>query len=615
MQAVQTAGEGMRVKRNYTVHIGDESRRRRLTFTCAPGRSGQLTWSQRAMLEPAIVLKQGLNIHFAWPLRSDVSEEEVLACVLDLITTHEALRTVYVPPPEGPAQRALDVGELVVDVVDAGPNPDASLADAASTSLASAPFEIAADLPIRVALLTSGGRPWNLAFALSHLVTDLGGIRWIQHHLRALLAHPPAEEAASPVVRQPLDEQAWECSAAGRRAAARALLRHEATLRMMPQTMLPRIPSDVGSPRFRYVQLDSPALAIAVPALAARHEVLSTAVLYAGICSVVGFVSGLDRGFFQVILSNRPGRMTQPAVGMLSQSPPSWVSLKDASLGDVISRAGMGLMSAMRFGRYPPEELMDLRRQVEVERGVALDLSCWLNDRRKATRTLPVWGNKRPTSRILAQAAKQSQIRWGGSEEASICTYQINVDDAGEAMRLTMLVDTAVVPPDEAAAWLTAVERLLCAAVSKDVGSSEIGEHVDLARAPRAEHEYLIDGSYVHLPSTTDLVSRVAGLRRAEVFPVQTHGGMQLVAFLDCHSALLDIGRLHRECLAALPSLRTAMAPHLYVLCGGAPLTADITAWRRIPVLAEGTGRPPWSDRESSDRQVVERGLTEPPRV
>jgi hypothetical protein len=55
----------------------------------------------------------------------------------------------------------------------------------------------------------------------------------------------------------------------------------------------------------------------------------------------------------------------------------------------------------------------------------------------------------------------------------------------------------------------------------------------------------------------------------------------------------VDLVRLHGECVAALPGNESAMAPHRYVVCATAPSDVDDeAAWRSVPVLAEGTGRP-----------------------
>jgi hypothetical protein len=566
---------------------------RRLAFTAGRERTGRLTWAQQSMLEIVMDLApatESLNLEFAWGLRRGVGEEELLAGLLDLVVEYEALRTVYVPPPDGPGQRVLASGELAVRMIEAVPDPTASEAQAAARSLASAPFDITAELPIRVAVLSFDRRPWCVAFAVSHLVIDRAGVACLRRHLGPLLTRPSGTPPVPVLKHQPLDEAAWQESPAGARQRRRALRHHESTLRAMPQTMLPRAVGEVGPQRFRYLRFDSPALAIAVPALAGRLGVHPTAVLYGAVCAVAGYASGLDRAFLQMTTSNRSAPRARSAVGILVQHPPARISLRDATMADVITRAATAVMGAVRFGQFPVDELATLRRDVEVDRGVALDFSCWLNDRRDPTRFASC--DERPGAGVLAEAASRSRWRWDGFDRASSSTYYVHVDDAEGALRLTVLFDAALLPPDEIVAWVHAVERVLCATVTTDVDVAALGDYVDLVPAERGEGWHLVDASWVHLPSVAGLVSRMAGGAHVEVFPVPAPGGTSLTAFVDSRGAPIDLDRLHLACVTALRGLRTAMAPHRYVVCAGTPTATGIAGWRHVRVLAEGTGRP-----------------------
>lgn len=580
---------------------------RRCAFTAAP-RSGQLSWAQQSMLaivEDLQPCTETLNLTFSCLLRPGLAEEEVLAALVELVTAHEALRTVYVAAPHGPGQRVLGDGELVVQVVEAEADAGAQQAGAAADTLGSTPFDVSAELPIRVALLTRDGRPWSLAFAVFHLATDAFGIDLIRQHLLTLLAGPARPSTIESGAHHPLDEAHWQGTPAGQRHAQRAVRHHEGALRAMPQTMLPRPVREFEAPRFRYVRFASPALALAVPALAARHRVHGTAPLYAGVCAVAGFVSGLDRAGLQLNFSNRSAPRVRNAVGILTQHPPAWVDLRDASVADVIDRAGTAVVGAQRFGQYPEAELSAARREIELERGVALDLSCWLNDHR-ASVAGPGSGHA-PGVAALAEAAGRTRWRPAGSDRASSSTYFVHVEDDGDALVLTVLHDTAVLPTAELVGWLYAVEWLLCTALNRDVGLAEIGEHTTLTPASYGAQWQHADASWVHLPTIAELVGAAAGGQRAAVFPVATAQGTRLVAYLDGTGRPVDLEALHRACVAALPGVRTAMAPHAYVACAGVPAAcagvpaacAGVPAgepvhgdWLRMPVLAEGTGRP-----------------------
>jgi hypothetical protein len=565
---------------------------RRRTFVAAERRA-PLSWAQECMLEIVTDLQpctETLNMTFTCRLPLGISEEAVLCALVELVINHEALRTVYVPPPQGPAQHVQGTGELIVEILEVGVDAGPDEAEAACQALARRPFDISNELPLRVALLTRDARPWGLAFAVFHLVIDAFGVDLLQRHLWDRLTRPTATAAGLAGRHQLVDEANWQRSPEGRRQAERALGHHEEALRAMPQTMLPRsLNHDVEPPRFRYLQFTSRALAIAVSVLATRHRVHTAAVLHAGICAVASLVSGLDRAVLQLNFSNRSAPRVRSTIGILTQHPLSWIDLRDASFGDVIARAGIAVIGAQRFGQYPAAEVTAMRRAVELDRGVALDLSCWLNDRRVTAS--PLWSGEPPSCALLADAADQTRWRPAGSDRASSSSYFVHLEDDADGLQLTVLHDTAILPTAELVAWLRAVESLLCRAVNLDVSISEIDAHVELTRASYGPGWQQVDASWVHLPTTAELVAAAAG-RPAAVFPVTSAMGTRLVAYLDGSRGPLDIETLHGACVRALPSVRTAMAPHRYVVCAGAPANPAHDNWVRLPVLAQRTGRP-----------------------
>ncbi|WP_214111399.1 condensation domain-containing protein [Acrocarpospora catenulata] len=604
--------------------------------------TGPLTWAQQHMLALMADLEpdsRSVNLRFTCALRSGLTVAEVTEGLRDLMTHFDALRTVYVPPPSGPAQRVLTDGELVVPVVEAAKGTAAATAGRLAADMWALAFDVSGEWPLRAALVTTDGEPRQLVFVGSHLVLDQTGTQWLQYHLRGLLARPPAPVRGPELVHRPLDEAEWEKSDTGQRHSERALAHHEATLRAMPQTMLPRttalreavaalphataLPATVlphatalpatalphatalpatalprttalpatalpatalpatalpaitlphataelERPRFRYLRFDSPALAAAVTVLAARHQVSPASVLFAGINAVAAHVSSLDRSFLQLTVGNRIAPRTRYAVGMHTQDVPVCVPVSDLALSELIVRSGAELTRAARFGQHPPSELAARRREIELERGIRFDLSCWLNYRRLGTARPP---------RVTPADLDKTVWRWEEGVDSSTSTYFIFADDAGDLIRLTLLLDTAILPPEEALAWLRALESLLCTACTTEIGTSEIGAHTGLSTTPRDLDWVCTPGGWAHLPSVTDLVRRCAGSPRAQVV---AEGG-SLVAYLDEKQDLTD---LHERIVAALD--RVTVAPHRYVLCADAPGPG-------VPVLAEGTGRP-----------------------
>lgn len=555
--------------------------------------TGPLTWAQQHILTIAEDLHphtQSMNIRFDCELRAGVEQDDVADGVRDLLQSFDALRTRYVPAPQGPAQHVSSSGELALRIVDAGDEPGAHVAARVRQSMADVPFDTVHEWPVRIALITEGGAPRHLVFVLSHLMVDFASSRWLVYHLRHLMHRPPAPEPLYVSGYRPLADARWQQSDAGQHSARRALLQHAATLRRMPQTMLPRYAGPADTPRYRYVQLESPALGVLVPALASRWAVTSTAVLAAAVGAVSSFVSGLDRAFLQLTLANRIGAEARSGVGMFVQDVPVCLDLSVSSIDEVMVQAGRTVINAARFGRFPPEEYARHRRETELQRGVALDLSCWLNNRHADVQ--PAAGAELPARATMERLVPESVARVLGGDAASTSTFFIYADGTQDRLTLTMLVDTTVLPTDEGVLWLRSVERLLCAAAYQDVALADVGEHTDLVPDSRTDDWCRVDAGWVHLPAVAELVSRCARGARVDVFPVRSDGAVELVAYIDAGRQHLDRETLHRDCTAALPGRRTAVAPDRYVLCAGAPSRHDRAGWLALPVLADGTGRP-----------------------
>ncbi len=553
-----------------------------------------LTWAQQhilAIMEPMQPMTQSVNLPFSMTMPAGVTMDEVFDGLRSLLETHEALRSYYVPPPQGPAQRVENSGRLSVPVLDC-PSEEGAVAmvPAVVSALAAAPFDLCADSPIRVALITADGAPCRLAFTACHVMVDATGAGRIKRYLRTRLLKQPAAPAAPHPM---LAEAQWELSPMGLRSGSRAITHHQSTLMQMPQTMLPRRLEEIPRPRYRYLEFESPALALATSFLCARHKAAPTTVLYAAITAVAGFVSGLPRSFLQLTLSNRLEARQRGAIGMYVQDVPVSVDLTDATVADVIVCSEQSVMEAVRFGRYPPADLAAARERIELSRGVAFDLSCWLNYLPMA-RLAPV--AERPSARTLTQALSRARWRWIDGPDSSTSTYFIFADGGPRSLVLTTIVDSALLPPEEAVAWLGAVERVLCACVLGDVAVDDIGTHTQLVPAPRGADWLLTGAGWVDVRDVAGLVRGVAAAPQSDVLVVPSAEGPRLTAFIDGsrlspHQA--DPAWLHAACVAALPGNRTAMAPHRYVVSAGPPCIRDITGWQGVPVLAEGTGRVP----------------------
>jgi pristinamycin I synthase-3/4 len=103
-------------------------------------------------------------------IRDRVDVDALLAAVRDVVARHEVLRTVYVEVDGEPTQRILPAADVRPDVGHVVLAADA--VDAAVVEICTRPFDLAAELPIRVRLCTLAEREHLLVVALHHIAGD-----------------------------------------------------------------------------------------------------------------------------------------------------------------------------------------------------------------------------------------------------------------------------------------------------------------------------------------------------------------------------------------------------------------------------------------------------------
>ncbi len=110
------------------------------------------------------------NIPVVTRVRDRIDATALEAAVTDLVGRHDILRTVYVEVDGEPVQRVLPVTEARVDFAHAVLSADK--ADAAVTETCARPFDLSAELPLRVRLFTVAERDHLLVISLHHIAGD-----------------------------------------------------------------------------------------------------------------------------------------------------------------------------------------------------------------------------------------------------------------------------------------------------------------------------------------------------------------------------------------------------------------------------------------------------------
>jgi len=110
------------------------------------------------------------NMPVAVRLRGVFDESALAAAVGDVVTRHESLRTIFAEVDGEPAQQVLDAGAVEVPVTVADV-PAAEVA-AAVAAAAGRPFDLAAEIPIRVTVLRCGPEECVLLLLIHHIAGD-----------------------------------------------------------------------------------------------------------------------------------------------------------------------------------------------------------------------------------------------------------------------------------------------------------------------------------------------------------------------------------------------------------------------------------------------------------
>ncbi|TLQ46350.1 condensation domain-containing protein [Streptomyces marianii] len=469
---------------------------RPVRFAAGEAHRAPLTWSQRYYLaetDAARPLGRGLAIRRLYELRPGVSEQDVVAALRDLLHRFEGLRSTVVRETvgadAGAGQHVHPEGvlRLAVHAVD-GEAQAAEAAAAVLDALAAKPFEVAEEWPVRAALIGPAGSPRFLALVFSHVAVDAFALLPVTDHLVAAVAvrrpeWPPARSRDAG--RSPREQAAAEAAEPSRRTAERALRRAAEAFRAMPAAPPAQgPPDDAGSAdRCRFLSRTSPALDLAAGAVSLRTGEGVATVLAAAMVAVDAHLADSPTGYLQLLAANRSRPETVNAVVPCSQPVPCCVPVAGSSFPELVRATASATLGALRFGSYPPDRLAGLHRAVERERGVRLDITPTFNYRPRAS-ALP---RRVVTAAELEESAAAGATRWVPSDLVWRSSRYLSADVSESGIRLVLQVDTRVHTPRWAEHWMAALERLLCAAATREVTAEELRRVVKESQPTRQE--------------------------------------------------------------------------------------------------------------------------------
>jgi hypothetical protein len=398
-------------------------------FDGAGAGRGPLSWGQTAMWNLLAEQRTWLPMGGHKPLDPGTKVDDVVDELRYLMSRFPTMRTKVNP---GPEQTVYAIGHATLEVVDAGRYRPEDMAEAVWRRIADAPLDFATEWPIRMAVIRDGDAATHMSVAISHFVADAGG-------LAVMMAEIAARTVAPVTGTQSLAQAEWQSSPAGRRQDDAAHRYWAAQLRAMP----PARPTGLGElrdPRFWLGTLRSPALRGALARLGSD----SGHVLLAAYAVAVGEVAGLRPAVIQPSVSNRFRPGLGEVVGVSMQRGLCVLDTADTDFAGLVDRARRASLAASKHAYYHPIRNAALVEAVERERGPEFAPTFHFNDRRIA--------------RDGGTSTGPTIFDWIEGRDRPYEPFMIHVDDTGDAVALTVTMDTAVVSAEHAEAVVRSME-------------------------------------------------------------------------------------------------------------------------------------------------------------
>ena len=562
--------------------------------------SGPVTLGQRNVLRWAAdqtifgaVQCQTLNVA---PGRS---LDDVTRAIGRLVSRYESLRTLFAVGTSGEwAQQVTASGELLVEVHEAGGQPDA--AETLVRRRLSTPFALDREWPIRAAIITSGGSPARILLAVTHVAADFASLSIIARDFRRLMG-TGASRAPEPPALHPLDQARLEMSPMARLHAEAAVRYWETTLRGTPQCMLAVPEHPPAASGSRMATLRSRAAALALTRIADRTHASQSVVILAAVATLLGLRTVNDRCQITALCANRFARASRDYVGTIAQDALIAADLTAEKFDEIIQAARTAALTAYYYSQYDAESLWQMIGRVSEDRGTEFHRDCVLNDLNGAAVQVQTGPNGGLADKgDAAKAMRDTRLVWADADPRPLLFYLEVFGLTRHDVSLSVWADQSRFPAAEVEDFLFAVERLLVAAERRNVPARDIGELAGISPVVRDASWRRIDSCWVEVPAVQRLLDDAAasmpGIDAARVFCTRdmagTRTGESLVAYVSASGNQITPQILHAQCRQRLAGRPTAMAPAWYVICDLTPGDpADLGSWRRLPLRVEGSGR------------------------
>jgi Condensation domain len=425
---------------------------------------GDLTWGQADIW--AAMQREGssLSLGGAFALPAGTTVDDVAADLRFLMSRHASLRTMLRVEDGRLRQVAAAAGQIALEVTDPEDADPGEVAAGLYGRYSGKIFDHFREWPILWSVVARGGTATHLVTVISHLATDgMGAMAMLADLARR---DPVTGQAEPSTAMQPLELAAREVTPAARRQSAAALTYWEKTLRAMPAQRWTPPADGPRRPRYWLASYDSPAALAAARVLAARTRATTGTVLLAAWAIALTRITGTCPAVIQTVVNNRFRRGLADVVSPLCISIPAVID-PDGPFDQVVARAWRAALNAYKLSYYDPADREALIAVVEHDRREALDLSCFVNDRRMTVTHEPDPGSSLPEPGEILAALPRSGLTWGWQRDLPCERCFLHVNDIADSLNVDLYADTAYVAPDTMEACLRGLETVLIDAALK----------------------------------------------------------------------------------------------------------------------------------------------------
>jgi len=417
-----------------------------------------LSWGQQEIWSAMQRQKSTLPIGGCAPLPEGRTVEYMAEELRHNLTRHHSMRTRLRFEPDGTVRQVVaSEGEAVLEVYDAGDDDPADVAEQVRQRWWTTDFDLAEELPVRMAVVRQGDVLTHVVAVFCHLVADgFGALAMLQDlaDRDPVTLHPKGPVTAL----QPLEQAQWQRSPAGVKQNEASMRYWEPLLRSIGPRRYAGS-TDPQVPRHWEARFDSPAMHLAMPALVARCRVDTSTILLAAFSVSLARLTGIDPVVVQVVVSNRFRPGLSDTVSPINQTSLCVIEVTDITFDEAVTRARRSAMGAYKFAYYDSLQMDELIARIIAERGDDLDVACFVNDRRLFGRGEAP--GEPATWEQVREALPRTTFNWTRRREDPFERLFLHLEDADQAVGLTICGDTHFVSPADMEACVRGMEAII----------------------------------------------------------------------------------------------------------------------------------------------------------